>query len=804
MNARRRLRVAASGRWSSRRGHPLGPGAELAPPLAAAGTLPATFSADALSTWQTNGPVWALESVGGVVYAGGEFTKVRPPGAAVGDSREVTRNNLAAFDAATGEVLPCHPSITSSSGRARVFALEASPAGDRLYVGGSFGRVGGVGVAGLVALNPSTCALLPSSSFRRPDVSAAVRALSASSTALYVGGDFTRMDGRTRTRFAGLTANGTLMSGTVTLDAPVRAVQAAPDFGKVLVGGDFATVNGTTNKGLVAVDPTSLAVVQFFPGWIPANSVPKAITRDATSFYVGDEGSGYGVFDGRIAGDLATGELVWKDYCLGATQALVVDRGVLYAGHHAHECSTTPGGWLEDGIRNHLTGQDVVTKELIPTFFPDTNDGVGSAPQGPRALTVSGDHLWVGGEFSTVNAVAQRGLTRFGRADLRAASPPVPTVLATRAGANVVSWIAAYDRDEDALTYELYRDTTLVHTVTARSREWTRGQLSYLDTGVEPGQVVQYRLRVLEPDGENTSLKGPAVTVTTAATDTGYPAAVLADSPALYWRLDETAEQQAATRNGAAYYRARMLDSSGNARQATADRGYTTVSPDGYALGAPSALADGSGNSVRFSGTTGRIAESFTNAFEPATTGPSEYTVELWFRTAGTSGGRLAGFGDRRTELYEREPPGSSPPVYRNSLSTRTDRLLYLTDTGRLTFGTLSGSTRVTIASTSAYNDRQWHHVVATSGPDGMRLYVDGVRVASGASTANASYPGYWKLGYDTLSGWPNRPAKSAVAGDVDEFAVYHRALSGAEAADHFLAGRRPTSTWSRRPRLPG
>ena len=202
----------------------------------------------------------------------------------------------------------------------------------------------------------------------------------------------------------------------------------------------------------------------------------------------------------------------------------------------------------------------------------------------------------------------------------------------------------------------------------------------------------------------------------------------------------------------------------------------------GVTSGATGALAGNSNKASTFSGTT--TGTSGTSSTE---TGPQTFSVESWFKTTSSSGGKLIGFGNSST--------GSS---------SNYDRHLYMNNTGRLTFGTLSGSTRVTIASTSAYNDRQWHHVVATSGPDGMRLYVDGVRVASGASTANASYPGYWKLGYDTLSGWPNRPAKSAVAGDVDEFAVYHRALSGAEAADHFLAGRRPTSTWSRRPRLPG
>src|SRR4051794_38271167 len=85
--------------------------------------LPATFSADALPTWQVNGAVWALETVGNTVFVGGAFTSVRPPGAAEGTG-EVTRNNFAAFNATTGDLLPCNPSFTHTVSVSKVFALS--------------------------------------------------------------------------------------------------------------------------------------------------------------------------------------------------------------------------------------------------------------------------------------------------------------------------------------------------------------------------------------------------------------------------------------------------------------------------------------------------------------------------------------------------------------------------------------------------------------------------------------------------------------------------------------------------------
>lgn len=763
--------------------------ADSSPPAAPTTGLPATFSADALPTWQTNGTVWALESIGNVVYVGGTFTSVRPPGAAEGTG-EVARNNFAAFNATTGDLLPCNPSFTHTTTAPKVFALSASPAGDRLYVGGAFNRVGSTAVSNLAAIDPSSCTILPTTTFRRPAVLATVRALDSTSTNVYAGGDFNTVDNQARTKYAAFDSKGNLLAGSLSLaGGKVNAILAAPDFGKVFLGGDFTGENGNSNRGLVAVDPATSAIVKTYPGWIPTGSAVKAFARDADSFYVGDEGTGFGVFDGRIAGDLATDTMRWKDYCLGATQALAVYQGVLYAGHHAHECQVTPGGWLEDGIRNHFTAQDVRDRTIIPTFFPDTNEGIGPAPLGPRALVVAGAELWAGGEFTTVNTAAQRGLTRFGMADTGTVFAPALTVTSYKANQNVISWVAGFDRDDDSLTYQLYRNGVLVHTATAQSREWSRTTMSYADNDVTGGQTYTYKIRVVEPDGQNTGAFGANASVTTASTDQGYPGAVLEDNPSLYWRLDETAEQNAATRTAVAYLRARIWDSSGNGQEGTAERGWTTTT-GGYTLGGPSALDNGDGHSVTFDGAQGRIAESFTNDFAPAQTAPSTYSVELWFRTAGTTGGRLIGFGNRRTELYERTPPGDQPPVYINSLSSVTDRVVYLSDAGKLEFGNQAGSTKVVIKGAKSYNDGAWHHLVATSGAAGMNLFVDGIPVAANPNTQNASYAGYWKVGYDSLTGWAEKPANTALKGGIDEVAVYPTQLSRAQVVAHYLAGR--------------
>ena len=108
----------------------------------------------------------------------------------------------------------------------KVFALSASPSGDRLYVGGAFSRVGGTAVSNLAAINPSTCAVLPTTTFRRPAVLATVRALSSTSTNVYAGGEFNTVDSQARTRSRPSTVAGNLLPAIVRPDG--RRGQGGP------------------------------------------------------------------------------------------------------------------------------------------------------------------------------------------------------------------------------------------------------------------------------------------------------------------------------------------------------------------------------------------------------------------------------------------------------------------------------------------------------------------------------------------------------------------------------------------------
>ncbi|MFF4248813.1 DNRLRE domain-containing protein [Streptomyces sp. NPDC001822] len=733
----------------------LGVSAATAAPAAAL-TPPVGFTADALSTYQTNGIVWTLAEANGVVYAGGTFTGVRPAGSPAG-SNTTSAVNFAAFDAATGAPTGCSLSFTRSSGTATVRALAVSPDKSTLYVGGYFNAVNGTAVNGLAAVDTATCR--PRTGFA-PQFGATVRALDvARDGTVYAGGDFQTVNGTARRFFGAVTATGALTGWNPDADEPGRALRVTPDGNSVLIGGDFFTVGGAASHALAVTSAATGSLTRAYgASFIPASAVIKDIVTDSASggWYAAGEGAGGNSFDGRLAMGLAGFDQRWRDTCQGATQALRVYQGVLYAGSHVHDCSSMGG--FPNQARKHLTAQSVDDPELLG-WLPDTNDGIGE-PVGPRALTVSSrggrDFLWVGGEFTTVNGVGQQALTRFANTpDTGAPAAPAVSVSAPRAGEVKVSWRSSLDLDDSLLTYRVYRDggSTPVHTTTGSSLFFSRPQLTFTDRNVVAGRTYSYRISA--SDGTNTGGLSPAATVTAASSASPYQEKVLADGADLYWRYDEA---------GGAF----AADTS-----ASGDGGVYVNAP-GYRA-TPSAVAGSAALSLN--GTDEYVYSDRLHHY----TSPTPYSVETWFRTTSTTGGRIVGYGN-------------NIGTARGHTSSISDKLVYLTNDGRLAFGVQSGAARPTITSSASYNDGAWHHAVATQGPSGMVLYVDGAAVGTNAATGNRSYNGFWRVGGDAMNNaWPNRPTSDYFAGQVDETAVYPAALTAAQvAAHHALAGTPP------------
>jgi hypothetical protein len=219
-----------------------------------------------------------------------------------------------------------------------------------------------------------------------------------------------------------------------------------------------------------------------------------------------------------------------------------------------------------------------------------------------------------------------------------------------------------------------------------------------------------------------------------------YPAAVLADAPSLYWRLNELSQTTVA-------------DASGNNR--------TGTYRNGLSYGTAGALIDNT-TAVLSPGSSG---VAYSNQEQAA---PTTYSIETWLKTTSTSGGKILGYEDVQTGWGD-----------------NYDRQLYMTNNGRIAYGIVAGGVRQTITSTASFNDGDWHHVVATQGAGGMNLYVDWTLVGSNATVTPDVYDGFWRVGGGNVTGWPNQPSASALAGTYDEVAVYPTELSAAQVAAH-------------------
>ncbi len=728
------------------------------PASARSGTLPGA----AAPMWQTNGTVNAILPVGNTVYVGGDFTAVRPPGAAPGTG-EVARNRIAAFDATTGALVTSFNLNASAS----VWALSASPDGSRVYVGGDFTTLSGQSRSRLAAFTTSTGALTSWA----PVANGRVRDIDASASTVYLGGSFSRIGTVTEPRVAAVSAatGASLTAFAAVADNVLYDVELSPAGDKLYLAGGFLSINGDPAQQVAAVVGSTNGELLPFPA--AAAAIPrrtpecivemKDITVDADSVYYASEGTGGGCFDGLFAANDSDGSSKWTSRCLGATQGIAVLSGVLYVGSHAHDCTNDTGfdpdafaevGWAR-GLSRKLLARDTDTGALT-SWYPNTNGGPAGG-LGPRTMATDGTQLFVGGEFTSVNGVLQQGLTRFSPAASPVAVPDRPATpqVVARAGRAVSVFVQSpLDLDDTDLELRLYRSGTTAPIATAdvHSLFWRRPVVSFEDTNLPAGATYTYSVEVKEKNGTGTSPRVASAAVTVRTDAAAYPAAVQADAPTFHWRLGETSGPVAA-------------DASAGLEPGTA--------AGTIAYRQAGATPDGNGG-VRFDGATGYITS------ETAVPSPTSFTVEAWVNTQTTSGGRILGFGNSRGGLdFNANPVNSS----------NYDKQLYMTNDGRLVFGVYRDGV-YQITTQGAFNDGQWHHVVGTQGPGGMTLYVDGVRRGRNGQTQNQGYTGFWRVGGDSLGGWPDQPASSYFAGTVDEVAVYPTALPQASVVAHYNA----------------
>ncbi|NEK85474.1 PKD domain-containing protein [Blastococcus saxobsidens] len=758
-------------------------------PLTPSAATPTTVAADALPTVQINGVAWAQAVVGNTVYVGGSFTSARPAGAPAGTG-ETPRSHLLAYDIRTGELITSFAHDLNG----QVLAVAASPDGSRVYVAGDFTAVDGQTRRRVAAFDTATGALLPGFA---PAVQSQVAALAVTNDTVYMGGSITAVGSVSRSRLAAVSAaDGSLLpwapvpgvgstagnrlpnnpAGNAKTSDAVLALTVAGT-GQVIAGGRFDSMNGVKATGVAALDPATGATRPFAINQRLTNQgVNSAVYSLSTSgdLVIGTAYDYYGPgnLEGSFVVEADGGAVVAINDCRGDSYSNYATGGVLYVASHSHDCSQI-GGFPEQNPRTHRFGVaftlgatgTVGTKtltnanfrgqpapSLLPWFPTMTPGDYTKQYQAGWSVTGNDKYVVYGGEFPRVNGVGQQGLVRFALPDAapNRVAPSTDGFTATATspapGRVSVTWTATSDQDNANLVYRVEREgqaLPVAETVQA-STWWNRPAMSAADAGVSGD--LRYRVTATDPFGNTvaTPWVGVSVAAATGGQTRPYADTVRADGASNHWRLGE------ATGNAADSIGTRPLTvGAGVTRdQAGAIDGNTAYSFNG--------------SSTASLATTG------------ATAAPNTFTQEAWIQTSSTSGGRIMGFANRAT-----------------GTSTTFDRQVYLQSNGRISFAVkvptwfgLSSETRA-VTSTASFNDGKWHHVAATMSRSGIALHVDGVLVGSRTdATTGQSYNGYFRVGADkAIAG------ASTFTGRIDEVALYPTALTAAQIAAHAAGG---------------
>ena len=759
----------------------IGPGAGLSESVTA---LPQT-------TWQTNGTVWDMEIVNGVVYVGGTFTSVRPPGAALG-TNEVPRAHLAAFDAKTGNLLNWAPKATANPWTvpagvtpdptctplgnnqvecATVFSLAVTPDTSTLVAGGDFGLINGSYRPGLAAFSIATGALSPTF---RPVSTGRVYSAAATNTAVFAGGPFTRFNNQVREGLASvalpsgdlLPFTATVTPSTAAVVGGVRAIALTQDGARLIVGGGFDKINGTAIHGLAAVDTTTGASARWDAKRIFSAAFVTSVNVYGNTAYSTADALG-STSEGVIAYDASTGAEQWYDSCRGASHSMAVVREVVYVGSHSHDCGVMVDSYGEQyqgyasGDRRRYTLRAEVPagagKARMLHWFPRTNDG-----NGARAMATDGKSLWIGGEFTSVDSVNQQGLTHFsfldqGGVDHKPLTPVGPKVSSTRPGVVNVSWRQTEDPDGAELEYQLIKDgnsAAPIYTVKSSGKPWLQGWITYEDRKVLPGEVHRYDVRAVDSMGTRSN-RSTQTSVTVASSFVSAGALAKADGAVAQYSFEGTTA-------------GKFVDGVAG-RTATPGSGVSTTNVTGTAS---------TGNAVLLSGSSGGVIVDGLREYTSRS-----FTVEAMLSTTTTRGGVIASMGDS----------SSTTSVSGSNVGT-----LYMDNQGRLNWGVMPDTTRAdvwtapsssrqAITTVTRYNDGQWHHVVATFEPTtGLQIFVDGTLVANEPKINwSRSVNAYLRIGGDRIASWPNTPTSAYFNGKVDEVALYRHPLTDSQISNH-------------------
>jgi PKD repeat protein len=764
--------------------------ADSAPPNPSAAT-PATVSADGLPTVQIDGVAWSQAVVGNTVYVAGKFTSARPAGSPAG-TNETPRANLLAYDIRTGELIPGFAPVLDG----QALVVTASPDGSRIYVGGDFTTVDGQARRRVAAFDTATGSLVAS---WHPSISSQVRAIAATADTVYLGGSITAVGSTSRTKLAAVRAvDGSLLpwapvpgpGSTASNKEPGKtsAQEATLDYdvlSLVITGGGDQVVAAGRFDTMNGTKATGVAALDPVSG---ANR-PFAINQRITN-----QGINSAIYSLSTDGSTVFGT-AYDYYGPGNLEG---NFEVTAAGGQIIAMNTCHG----DTYSSYATGGVL----YLASHEHDCSSINGFPEQNPRV-----------NRFATAMTVAPT--QTLGSSSTFAGSPGVsqlawfPSVTAgTFTGQGQAMWSVS-----GAGSYVAYAgEFTAVNGVAQQ------GLVRFAVPSIAPNKVGPTPAKGLTPT-VTSPVAGLARVSWTATSDpdneyltyrvfrdgASTPIYTTTQS-SLWWRTPTLSYADTGVSAGTHSYKITVTDPWGNkigggsATSVTVPAG--TYTPRAYA---DTVRADGAQSYWPLGESSGA-----TTALDYA--GNSDLTVNSGV-TAGRAGA-LTGDSDTAfafngsSGLAATKTAAAAPAIFTeeawfqtssrlggkimgfgsaaSGLSGSYDRHVYMDTSGRVLFGVYPGSMQ-TVQSATGFNDGTWHHVVASLSSSGMALYLDGVLVASRADVTSAQgYNGYFRIGGDNT--WTGA---KYFTGTVDEVALYSTVLPADRVAAHYNLGRTGKAT---------
>lgn len=376
----------------------------------------------------TNFTVHAILRADGIVYVAGSFTDIVPIGQPV-SGLHVPRNNLAAFDAHTGALLPWDPNANGT-----VRSLAIGPSGNTIFAGGDFTTVGGVSHQHVVAIPSARNANAGIPLAWNGRTNGSVYAIAVAGVRVYLGGAFTNVDGTTHKNVAsvGLSQGGRILPWVSGTDGEVRALLLSPNGSRVFMGGLFHLVNQVSENHLAAVD----AITGRTLPWASHPIYPIIGLAETTSYLYGAGTGGGGHLPSYTLvpqGGKPAGALRWTGSFDGDVVGVSMYHGdVIAAGHFNSFGSVSPGQ-----TRHHMAALNAVSG-LLDTWAPVVNQVLG-----PFTELAYGQQVYVGGDFTKVAGVDQQGFTQFSDSVTDTTPPSITTAPDVRivAGTAITSYV---------------------------------------------------------------------------------------------------------------------------------------------------------------------------------------------------------------------------------------------------------------------------------------------------------------------------------------------------------------------------